>query len=238
MPGAALEHRRLISLVVAVLGIACGEAAVESTNAKSTGAPVAPVDLLPPGDPLLASARASIDHGVLAAESRAAILDSTAPVHARARALLEALQPAPPAVLPSTPPPEAPPVAVAPPTIVSPEKAPAAAPASSPPRAKPTLEKLSMKATSRGASLSITAGRGVLVGVANQPEAGVVRLVLDDVAAAAKVLGSRPSVTGARVRDVSAGPKSVRITLELDDGWRFGGVSRTSTGARVDLVGP
>jgi len=200
---------------------------------------MAPVGVSEAGDPLLATARQAIDHGVLAAESRTAIMASNAPVHARARVLLAELVEAPPAVLPRTPPPTAPPVVgTSPPPIVSPETEPKPATAPLPPRAKPTLERLAMKATSRGASLSIHAGRGVLVGVANQPEAGVVRLVLDDVAAAAKVLASRPGVSGARVRDVSAGPKSVRITLELDDGWRFGGVSRTSTGARVDLVGP
>jgi hypothetical protein len=30
----------------------------------------------------------------------------------------------------------------------------------------------------------------------------------------------------------------VRITLELDPGWRFAGVRRTSGGAKVELAGP
>lgn len=206
----------------------------------ATAAPIAPVDAGPVGDAVLAQARTSIDHGVLADASRTAILASSSPAHARARALLEVLVDTPPAVIPTvaaptTAMPESPPLAV-PPAEATP---PAVAPASTPtPKAKPTLEKLAMKSTKRGASLSIHTGRGVLVGVANQPEAGVVRLVLEDVAAAAKVLGARPSVTGARVKDVSAGPKSVRITLQLDDGWRFGGVSRTGSGARVDLIAP
>jgi hypothetical protein len=78
----------------------------------------------------------------------------------------------------------------------------------------------------------------VLVGVANQPAAGIVRLVLDDVRAAPKVLSSRPGVAGARVREVATSGGGVRITLALEPGWRFGGVRRTGKGAKVELLAP
>lgn len=193
------------------------------------------------GDPLLAQARRSIAHGELAAEPKAAILASDAPAHARARALLTAMdagrRPAATAELPPVPTASPTPAEVTPPTV-APELSGGAPPKPIPSKARPTVERLSMRATTSGASLTIHAGGGVLVGVANQPGAGVVRLVLDDVAAGAKVLGARPGVEGARVRSVDAGPRSVRITLELDPGWRFVGVRRTASGARVDLAGP
>ncbi|HET6582466.1 MAG TPA: hypothetical protein VFG69_03440 [Nannocystaceae bacterium] len=78
-------------------------------------------------------------------------------------------------------------------------------------------------------------GAGVLVGVVNQPAQGVVRLVLEGVAAGPKVLAARPSVEGARVTAVDSGPKALRITIALDPGWAFDGVKKTKSGARVKL---
>ncbi|MBX7083108.1 MAG: hypothetical protein K1X88_28130, partial [Nannocystaceae bacterium] len=100
------------------------------------------------------------------------------------------------------------------------------------------LHKLAVARQRGGASLSIAASRGVLVGVASQPEAGLVRLVLDDVVAAPAVLASRPGVAGVRVRDVVATRSSVRITLALEPGWSFAGLQRTGAGAKVRLRGP
>ncbi|HWB74804.1 MAG TPA: hypothetical protein VG755_07605, partial [Nannocystaceae bacterium] len=119
-----------------------------------------------------------------------------------------------------------------------PARAPASVPAPAPARALATLERVSMQRTKGGATLSIQADAGVLVGVASQPEAGIVRLVLDDVRAIPKVLSSRPGVTGARVRSIDAGEGGVRITLALEPGWRFAKVRRTATGAKVELVSP
>jgi hypothetical protein len=81
----------------------------------------------------------------------------------------------------------------------------------------------------------LVADRGVLVGVVHQRETGIVRLVLDGVSASAKVLASRPSITGARITSVEAGPKALRITLTLEPGWSFEGVKKTAKGARVRL---
>lgn len=95
-----------------------------------------------------------------------------------------------------------------------------------------------MRASSHGATLTIDATAGVLVGVASQPEAGLVRLVLDDVRATAKVLSSRPGLRGAHVRSIDAGSSGVRITLVLDPGWRLGKTRRTASGAKVELLAP
>lgn len=227
--------RRAWAIVVVLVGCGVDEPpAPQAVVATRTEPDVAVAD----GDPLLAEARRAIDRGALAAGPRAAILASDAPAHARARALLTALEPDGAPVAPTPDPPTPAPAVPEAPAVAVDRPAPPGPLVVKTPRARPTVERLSLRTTARGASLSIHAGRGVLVGVANQPETGVVRLVLDDVAAGAKVLGARPQVDGARVRAVEAGPRSVRITLQLEPGWRFSGVHRTSTGARVDLVGP
>jgi hypothetical protein len=240
-----------------VLTVACGGAQRDATSDAAVADAVAPS----PGDLLLARARLSIEHGVLAPELEDRILASSAPEHARARRLLQAMHdgiaPAPPdddplaaptvasttlsPALAAPPEGELPPIpepAAAPAGAPAPAAAPAPAPA---PRSTPafaTLERVAIQSTSEGATLSITASAGVLVGVASQPEAGILRLVLDDVRAAPKVLSSRPGIRGARVRSIDAGEGGVRITLALDPGWRFRRVRRTATGAKVELTAP
>ncbi|MBL8944658.1 MAG: hypothetical protein JNK45_15970, partial [Myxococcales bacterium] len=82
--------RRAWTLVVVLVG--CGG----DDRAASAPAPVEPpaASAVVEGDPLLAEARRQVAGGALAAGPRAAILASGAPVHARARALLAALEPA------------------------------------------------------------------------------------------------------------------------------------------------
>ncbi len=237
--------------------VACGAERVEPVGAAAPAESAAGPTAAPAGDLLLARARLSIDDGVLAPELEGRILSSTAPEHAHAQRLLTAMRDgvaAPPAddddPLAPTRVPEAPvaPITPAPPpTEAAPTPSITAAPATAPatpaapaatPRAPATLERVSMQSSARGASLTIQASSGVLVGVVNQPEAGIVRLALDDVRAAPKVLSSRPGVTGARVRSIDASKGSVRITLALEPGWRFGGVRKTAKGAKVELLGP
>ncbi|MBK6916597.1 MAG: hypothetical protein IPH07_04265 [Deltaproteobacteria bacterium] len=100
------------------------------------------------------------------------------------------------------------------------------------------LERLGLAKSKAGASLTIVASRGILVGVVSQPEGGLVRLMLDDVSASAKVLSSRPRVAGAAVTDIARSSKGVRVTIALEPGWTLGGVHRTTGGARVDLRAP
>ncbi len=208
-----------------------------------------------PGDPLLGRARRSITRGELPAELREAITTSEQPAHARARRLLVAMAEPPPGQAPpapattpvvprlatSDPPAEAgPPPTPVPPPAAAAADAPAqpARPSSPAAAARPTIERVALAPARGGGVLTIQADAGVLVGVASQPSSSVVRLVLDGAAATPKVLSARPSIRGARVTAIDRGPTSVRITLALDDGWRFGGVRRTARGARVDLVGP
>jgi hypothetical protein len=253
----------VVALTAALL-LACGAAPVaESSTAVRSAADDAPIAIAgPSGDLLLARARLSIENGVLAPELEQRILASTAPEHAHAQRLLQAMRDgvaepagddadpadplavapvpavAPVAESPATPKLSAPvPGAATEPTVVpSASRSGAAAPAAA--KLSATLDRISMRATDRGATLSIHASSGVLVGVANQPGAGIVRLVLDDVRAVPSVLSSRPGAGGARVRDVAKSGGGVRITLALEPGWRFGGVHRTGKGATVELLGP
>jgi hypothetical protein len=206
------------------------------------------------GDPLLATARRAITRGELADPTRAQLASSADPRHVRAAALLAALDNERPAPRRPAPEPDAPPRAtVAIPVTAPPADAPAhdssapesaASPAGSrpaeprpaAPRRTATLEKLSLRGSGGKSTLSIDAGQGMVVGVAAQPGAGLVRLVIKDVRASAAVLAARPKAAGARVVDVDAGPSSVRITLSLDDGWHVVTTRRTATGAKVELA--
>lgn len=100
------------------------------------------------------------------------------------------------------------------------------------------VRKLAMRSTSGGAVLTIAAPSSLVVGVANQPQSGLVRLVIEKAQAGGGVLSTRPSVEGATVTAVRQGKDTVQITLRLDPGWRFGSVKPFSGGARVHLVGP
>lgn len=245
-----MDPRRVAALAYVLL-FGCGDAPPAASTVAAVAAPPSAS-----GDLLLARARLSIEDGVLAPELAERILASTAPEHAHARRLLHAIEDGvTPTVAPDDDPlaapllpssttiaaPTTPDVALAPdpaPAVRDAPTTPAAAPPPSPAPTLATLERVSMQRSKGGATLSIQASAGVLVGVASQPEAGIVRLVLDDVRAVPKVLSSRPGVTGARVRSIDAGSGGVRITLALAPGWRFAKVRRTATGAKVELVAP
>ncbi len=230
-----------------VVALACGgdEAVEQGGGARAGGS--ASVESRAPTepDPLLAKARGSIRQGRLPRELEDELLASDAPAHARARRLLSAMRELGPEAEAEPAPTEAPPPA-APPSEASPSM-PAVTPGPSasasasaeppvaPARVRPTLQKLSLTKQGESATLELVTGRGVLVGVVHQREQGIVRLVLEGVAANPKVLSARPSIAGARVTSVDAGPKAVRVTLALDDGWTYEGVKKTGTGARVKL---
>lgn len=223
---------------------ACRDDAAMVVHVEQPAAPTieAPVS----GDPLLASARVEVSRGLLGASARARIDASDAPLHARAKVLLAALDVGRPVVPPPPPDPSPPATAIAvaaPPQVAEVavpvraiESAAAPAPLESRKPVATTLEKLSLRGSSSKATLAIDAGRGMVVGVAAQPGAGLVRLVIKDVRASAAVLAARPRAGGARVVDVDAGPSSVRITLALDEGWRVVTTKRTAKGASIELA--
>lgn len=106
------------------------------------------------------------------------------------------------------------------------------------PKARADLGGLSLKATSRGATLTIAAPSSLVVGVANQPASGIVRLVIESAQAGSAVLHARPSTEGAAVTGVRQGQGTVQITIRLEPGWSLGSVQPFSGGAKVHLLAP
>jgi hypothetical protein len=211
-------------------------------------------------DPLLVRARREAHAGGLSAQTREALARSTDPAHARALRVLGAMTGE--ATIPESTGAAAadvPPVVVAPslgvaevpPTSAGADAASATAatgasgapagtagssgtPPSSP---RPTLETVGLRPSSTGATLTLVAGSGVVVGVANQRSSGIVRLIVEAGAQAA-VLSARPRVEGARVSSVKRVGRSVFVTLDLDPGWTLEGIRRTKKGAAVDFRRP
>lgn len=215
------------------------------------------------GDPLLRRAREGIREGDLPEAERAAVLGSPAPAHARARRVLLAMAEPPPGVGEGRGDDEPPPADDAggrPPPILPPAESAAlpepaarergggadeAGRSEGAPRERPVRGKgradlggLSIKATKRGATLTIAAPSSLVVGVANQPASGIVRLVIESAEAGSAVLHARPRTDGAAVTGVRQGQGTVQITVRLEPGWSLGSVQPFSGGAKVHLVAP
>src|SRR5690606_25717929 len=215
------------------------------------------------GDPLLARARASVVDGRIAPEVAAEITSSEAPVHARARRILAVMdaveEPEGPASddvggddVPAivAPPPGAGDLDVPPiPTsadeprtaagAATREEEPAPVAASTRGRGeRGTLTRMALSGRGKGATLTLFASGGVLVGVANQRDSKIVRLVVETDRATNEVLAARPRMDGVRVTNVRRASGSVFVTLELQEGWSLGKIERFSGGARVRLTGP
>ena len=105
-------------------------------------------------------------------------------------------------------------------------------------RGSTSLGTLSLRSTSKGATLVIPAPSSLVVGVANQPRSGLVRLVIESAKAGGGVLSARPKTEGAEVTGVRQGQDTVQITLRLDPGWTLGSVQPFSGGAKVHLRAP
>lgn len=252
-------------MALAWLVVGCGgDAALPATTAATGQAEVGdagegPTPLVD-GDPLLVRARAGIREGALPEPLRAEVVGSAAPEHARARRVLLAMaepeeasdaaadeaapddgRPHPPPILPPSDPAavpeplapsEGPSVAAHPGTPAEPGTRP------SRPKAQAELGSLALRARKGGATLTIAASSPLVVGVANQPSSGLVRLMIDAADAGASVLTARPRTEGAAVTSVRKGQGTVQITVTLEPGWRFGSVQSFSGGAKVHLEGP
>jgi hypothetical protein len=257
--------RRCLALLIVVLVLepACECHCDEEGGAAGASAPRAALDAEPQAgamssDPLLADARSQIRGGKLPGEIARTLMDSDDPAHQRARRLLEVMfgeadldadapEAEPAGVAPIVPPKiaeegqgGAPPVPEAQPDgstveVTSKRNVKSSARASG---GRASLSALSLQESARGATLTLHASGGVVVGVANQPRSGIVRLVVEASGAAAKVLSARPRAGGARVTGVRAGTNSVIVTIELDPGWSLGNIERTSSGARIHLHRP
>lgn len=217
------------------------------------------LDIEPSRDPLLARARASLASGRVDPTLMAAVVASDDPAHARARRILQAMQdeeataepatatqeddggvvglvPTPLSVVrealdkgspTSTPKPKPTPTATPKPTSDGIGKARTAA-------ARPKIRSLALRPSGKGATLTLRATSGVLVGVVNQRRSGLVRLVVD-ASAEPDTLRARPRVRGAAVTAVRRVGQSVFVTLQLDPGWALGRITKTGAGARVEL---
>lgn len=245
------------ALLVMVGG--CSDPPIASEDRASPTAQAEPTAVV--GDPLLARARTSIIEGRIDAGVASAISTSEAPAHARARRILAVMDATEdpsgaseavdddtdvPAIV--APPPgqgdvDVPPVpsashepAETPSEAASGKTEPA--PAAAPSRDRGTLTRMALSGRAKGATLTLFASGGVLVGVANQRDSKIVRLVVETDRATSEVLGSRPRIEGVRVTGIRRGSGSVFITLELEEGWSLGKIERFSGGARVRLSGP
>jgi len=106
------------------------------------------------------------------------------------------------------------------------------------PKLRADLGGLTLKSSKRGATLTIAAPSSLVVGVANQPASGLVRLVIESAQAGSAVLHARPKTDGAEVTGVRQGQGTVQITIRLEPGWSFDSVQPFSGGAKVHLVAP
>lgn len=239
--------------------VACGgasEGASPTAEAKPAASSTAEATAKVAGDPLLTRAREGVREGALPSDIEAELLASTAPEHARARRVLLAMtQPAD--VSEADPPADA---EIAPPPIVPTSSQDTTAPVPAPrtstsgtsgtsskssptPRPVPsagpsTVGKLAFKRSTKGATLTIAGTSSLVVGVANQPSSGIVRLVVEKAKAKTSVLTARPKIEGARITGVRQGQGTIQITLKLEPGWTLGSVSPFSGGARVKLRAP
>lgn len=251
----------LAALAMLLWGCTCGDdEAATSAGAVGTGA--AERDTEGGQDPVLAEARRSIVDGQLPSPIVDTLLASEAPPHQRARRILAAMQPggeasaqeedsaAPVPVVPPPIPAEGDPTATPPPVPVEATPSPAPTPPpssgslgggsskSSRRAGRASLSRISLRESQGGATLTLHASGGVVVGVANQRSSGIVRLIVESSAALPKVLSSRPGVTGVRVTSIRHGSNSIFVTLALEPGWSLGPIRRFSGGARIHLQRP
>jgi hypothetical protein len=199
----------------------------------------ASVAAAPLGDPLLDRARGSLRQGRLDPDDEARILASDDPAHARARRLLQAMRDEPvssPGVSPA---------AVAPGEVRSGVRAetkagetPSSAVSSPSPRAPKRLGAVRLGSVPSGVALHLEGSRDLVVGLASQPGAGLVRLILDGVTAEPAALRAPPTREGVRVTEIRRSATSVHVTLSLDPGWRLGAMRRSARGAVLELLRP
>ncbi len=254
---------RVFALAAFLVSAACSGS--EAPSSPDVGAADAPALA---GDPLLRSARQTLQDGAVDPELATQLRASEDPAHARARRILEVIdlqdppgegagagdevvvaeKSAPGLVAPAGLPSRPKVLGREPSRTSGAEGSAPPAPLASPPASatetggrapRAVVTGLRLQETRRGdVTFTIKANRGLVVGIANQRESGFVRLVLDSAQAPPKVLSSRPSAAGVSVHSVSRGTESVFVTLRLAPGWRLGRTKRMPGGAQVTLAAP
>lgn len=205
---------------------------------------------------MLARARDSMRGGKLDPELEREILESGAPEHARARRLLRhmANEGRPKGAAGSEEPTRKKPAssgsdAPASPTIsvVAPPKDSApnsASTANSGPKpdagtqapALAMLTRLRLSGGNDKVTLKLNAADRVVMGIAEQPQSGLVRLVVESAGALPAFLQARPQLAGVKVVDVRRGEDTVQISVELTPGWKARGPRSGASGASVEFV--
>jgi hypothetical protein len=93
-----------------------------------------------------------------------------------------------------------------------------------------------MQGGSGRVTLHLTAGNRIVLGTAEQPDSGVVRVVVEGAGALPAFLQARPKAEGVRVIDVTRGSESVIVAIELDPGWRVQRSRSADRGGSITFV--
>ncbi len=243
------------AVLVAVGLLGCGEPQVADDALAAPSGPAAPT-----GDPLLLRAQSSFENGHIAPEIEAELLASPDPAHQRARRILETMDrqargiaPAPSEKKTTTAKDATPTKA---PTIRAPDPGSptpgvpkqsgstssgggtgGSGEGSNSPKARlAMLTRLRLSGGGSKVTLSLNAADRVVMGMAEQPASGIVRLVVESAGALPSFLQARPTLEGVKVIDVRRGEDTVQISVELAPGWKPRGPRSGATGASIDFV--
>jgi hypothetical protein len=216
------------------------------------------------GDPLLVEARHSMVAGSISPPLMSQLLDSEDPAHARARRILDGME-REGTVVPDAPKPkkgqapspipasgDVPKIRPPDPSIEPTEvKTDGSAPPKKKKEAKPAgggsgddsqaprlsvLTRLSLKGSPDRVTLRLNAADRVVMGMAEQPQSGLLRLVVESAGALPGFLQSRPEAHGVKVVDVRRGSDTVQISIQMEPGWRPQGPRSGGDGASLTFV--
>ena len=98
------------------------------------------------------------------------------------------------------------------------------------------LTRLSMTGSPRQVVLTLNAADRVVMGTAEQPDSGLMRLVIESAGALPGFLQARPEMHGVKVVDVRRGDDTVQISISLDAGWKARGPRSGAKGASITFV--
>lgn len=98
------------------------------------------------------------------------------------------------------------------------------------------LTRLTLKGSAKEVTLRLNAADRVVMGMAEQPQSGIIRLVVESAGALPGFLQARPEAHGVKVVDVRRGDDTVQISIEMDPGWRAQGPRSGVGGASLTFV--
>ena len=98
------------------------------------------------------------------------------------------------------------------------------------------LTRLSLRGSADEVTLHLNAADRIVMGMAEQPQSGMLRLVVESAGALPGFLQARPEAHGVKVIDVRRGDDTVQISIQMEEGWRPKGPRSGSTGASLTFV--